>query len=44
MKCFRDEGFAQKMAAWGVAVGGYDLRGHGKNPGYSAVAFFGKEG
>ena len=44
MKCFRDEGFAQKMTARGVAVAGYDLRGHGKYPGNSAVAFFGKEG
>ena len=32
------------MTARGVAVAGYDLRGHGKNPGNSAVAFFGKEG
>lgn len=40
----RYEGFAQKMTARGVAVAGYDLRGHGKNPGNAAVASFGKEG
>ena len=32
--------FAAAMAAFGVAVAGFDLRGHGKNPGDPAVAAF----
>ena len=40
----RYEAFAQKMTAQGVAVAGYDLRGHGKNAGDPAVASFGEAG
>ena len=40
----RYEVFAQKMTAQGVAVAGYDLRGHGRNPGDPEVASFGEEG
>ena len=32
MKCFHDEGFAQKMTARGVAVAGYDLADTAKTP------------
>ena len=40
----RYEVFAQKMTARGIAVAGYDLRGHGRNLGNPDVASFGKEG
>lgn len=40
----RYEAFAQKMTALGIAVAGYDLRGHGRNPGNPDVASFGEEG
>lgn len=40
----RYEAFAQKMTAQGIAVAGYDLRGHGKNPGNPNVASFGEDG
>ena len=36
----RYEAFAAAMAAQGVAVAGFDLRGHGRNPGDSGVAAF----
>ena len=36
----RYEAFAAAMAARGVAVAGFDLRGHGRNPGDSGVAAF----
>jgi len=40
----RYEEFAQKMAVQGIAVAGYDLRGHGKNPGKTDIASFGAGG
>lgn len=40
----RYEAFAQQMTARGVAVAGFDLRGHGKNPGNPLVASFGEGG
>ena len=40
----RYEAFAAKMAEKGIAVAGYDLRGHGKNSGDTEVASFGKDG
>ena len=40
----RYEGFAQALTAQGVAVVGFDLRGHGKNPGNPDVASFGEGG
>ena len=40
----RYEGFAQYMCPLGVAVAGFDLRGHGKNPGDPDVASFGESG
>lgn len=36
----RYEDFAREMTARGIAVAGFDLRGHGKNPGDAAVATF----
>lgn len=36
--------FAEAMTARGIAVAGFDLRGHGKNPGDPAVASFGADG
>ena len=36
----RYEAFAAAMAAHGIAVAGFDLRGHGRNPGDPAVAEF----
>lgn len=38
------EAFAQEMTAQGIAVAGFDLRGHGRNPGDKAVASFGEGG
>lgn len=40
----RYEAFAQEMTGHGIVVAGYDLRGHGKNPGDPAVASFGENG
>ena len=40
----RYEAFAKKLTAQGIAVAGYDLRGHGKNPGNPNVASFGEGG
>lgn len=40
----RYETFAREMTAQGIAVAGFDLRGHGKNPGNKAVASFGEGG
>lgn len=36
--------FAQKMTTQGMAVAGFDLRGHGKNPSTPNVASFGEDG
>ena len=36
----RYEAFASVMASHGIAVAGFDLRGHGKNPGNPEVAAF----
>ena len=38
----RYEAFAQYLCPFGIAVAGFDLRGHGKNPGDSYVASFGE--
>ena len=38
----RYEAFAQYLCPLGIAVAGFDLRGHGKNPGDSDVASFGE--
>lgn len=40
----RYEAFAQKMTAQGIAVAGYDLRGHGRNSSQPDVASFGENG
>jgi len=40
----RYEAFAAVMTAQGIAVAGYDLRGHGKNSGNPDVASFGEQG
>ena len=40
----RYEEFARDMCGFGIAVVGYDLRGHGRNPGDAAVASFGEDG
>lgn len=40
----RYEKFARALCAVGIAVTGFDLRGHGKNPGDPAVASFGEGG
>ena len=40
----RYEAFAQYLQPMGIAVAGFDLRGHGKNPGDRSVASFGKGG
>ena len=40
----RYEAFATEMAARGIAVAGFDLRGHGKNAGDPVVASFGEGG
>lgn len=40
----RYENFAAEMCRNGIAVAGFDLRGHGKNPGNPQVAAFGETG
>ena len=40
----RYERFAADLCQQGVAVAGFDLRGHGKNPGDATVASFGEGG
>jgi len=40
----RYEAFAQYLCSLGIAVAGFDLRGHGKNPGDPEVASFGEGG
>lgn len=40
----RYDTFAKEMTAVGIAVAGFDLRGHGRNPGDQAVASFGNDG
>ena len=40
----RYEEFARSMTAQGIAVAGFDLRGHGRHPGDSRVASFGQGG
>lgn len=40
----RYEAFAKAMTAQGIAVAGYDLRGHGQNPSVPDVASFGENG
>ena len=40
----RYEDFARQLTAHGIAVAGYDLRGHGKNAGNALVASFGENG
>ena len=40
----RYEAFAQKMTSQGIAVAGYDLRGHGRNAGHASIASFGEDG
>lgn len=35
---------ARELTARGIAVAGFDMRGHGKNPGNTAVASFGENG
>ncbi len=40
----RYEEFAAELCKQGIAAAGFDLRGHGKNPGDPQVAAFGKHG
>ena len=40
----RYEALAQYLQPMGIAVAGFDLRGHGKNPGDAEVASFGEGG
>lgn len=40
----RYEAFAQYLCSMRIAVAGFDLRGHGKNPGDAEVASFGEGG
>lgn len=40
----RYEAFAEYLQPMGIAVAGFDLRGHGKNPGDPEVATFGEGG
>ena len=40
----RYESFAEALTGAGIAVAGFDLRGHGKNPGDPHVASFGEGG
>ena len=40
----RYESMAADLCSHGIAVAGFDLRGHGKNPGNSEIASFGEGG
>ena len=40
----RYETLAKELTEKGIAVAGFDLRGHGRNPGDNIVASFGKDG
>lgn len=40
----RYERFATDLCSYGIAVAGFDLRGHGKNPGNPGIASFGEGG
>ena len=40
----RYEAFAEDLCSLGIAVAGFDLRGHGRNPGDAEVASFGEGG
>ena len=40
----RYEAFAEYLCSMGIAVAGFDLRGHGKNTGDKEVASFGEDG
>ena len=40
----RYEAFAEDLCSLGIAVAGFDLRGHGRNPGDTEVASFGEGG
>ena len=40
----RYEAFAEYLVPQGIAVAGFDLRGHGRNPGDPEVASFGEGG
>ena len=40
----RYEAFAEYLCPMGIAVAGFDLRGHGRNPGDAEVASFGESG
>lgn len=40
----RYEALAADLCCQGIAVAGFDLRGHGKNPGNPSVASFGEDG
>ena len=40
----RYEAFARYLCSMGITVAGFDLRGHGKNPGDAEVASFGEGG
>ncbi len=40
----RYEAFAEYLVPMGIAVAGFDLRGHGRNPGDAEVASFGEGG
>ena len=40
----RYEAFAQHLCSMGITVAGFDLRGHGKNPGNAEVASFSEGG
>ena len=40
----RYERFADDLCSQGIAVAGFDLRGHGRNPGDPEVASFGEDG
>lgn len=42
MGCY--EAFAEYLSPLGVVVAGFDLRGHGQNPGDNGIASFGKNG
>ena len=40
----RYEALAEELTEKGIAVAGFDLRGHGRNPGDKTIASFGKDG